>query len=128
MTNCIGVHGSPETLVSGILDQFLNDIIPCHYLKQPGIISLGLPMPFLPLIFSVVTMFPNAFLLSIWPKNAIYLILIVFFADSSIICRNRQIMSQQLAMQLSVSKGHVIEIIKTLEFSEVYTKCFSWSV
>lgn len=34
-------------------------------------------------------------------------------------------MSQQLAMQLSVSKGHVIEIIKTLEFSEVYTKCFS---
>lgn len=40
---------------------------PCHCLPPFSIISFGLPLPFLALMFSVITMFSNATILIIWP-------------------------------------------------------------
>lgn len=53
------------------------DILPCDCLKLPSIISFGLPVSLLPLIFPVTTMLSSASFLIMWSKGNVRLFLII---------------------------------------------------
>lgn len=62
-----------STNLSQVLWSNSVNIPSCHHVKQPSIIALDLPLPFLLLIFPFITMFSNVFLIIICPKNDVCL-------------------------------------------------------
>lgn len=71
LSNGVDVHCSPQ--ICQVLWSNSVNIPSCHHVKQPSIIALDLPLPFLLLIFLFITMFSNVFLIIICPKNDVCL-------------------------------------------------------